>query len=119
KGWIRRVDLGEGGDLEPPAVVAGQRVDWTLNDAQGVELGRGRTTLDGLGGFDVDLPLPDTPNLGTGWLQLTTDGGSTSHPIRIEEFRRPAFEVTAEVQTPGPHVLGAPVIVEGTAAYYA
>lgn len=118
KGWARRVDLGEGGDLLPPEGLAGP-LTWTLHDAQGVELGKGSTTLDALGGFALDLALPDTPNLGPARLELRGAGGVTYHTFSIREFRRPTFEVSANVEDEGPFVLGDAPTAAVSASYLA
>lgn len=118
KGWMRRVDMSEGGDLLAPEDLSGP-VQWTLRDATGNELGAGELTMDRFGGVALDVVLPDTPNLGMAQLELKHRWGRTWHRFDIQEFRRPEFEVTTRVETAAPHVLGAPVLVAGTGAYYA
>ncbi|MCB9666288.1 MAG: hypothetical protein H6732_19415 [Alphaproteobacteria bacterium] len=121
KGWVRRVGFGKGGDVRPPNGKGrlGGSVTWRVRDAQGVELGAGEVALDAWQGFALDVPLPTTPNLGQASLQLEGADGSTWHGFAIEEFRRPTFEVAAEVETPGPHVLGQEVLLATTASYFA
>lgn len=118
KGWVRRLDLGKGGDLLPAAELSGT-LDWTLHDAQHVILGDGQVTVDAHGGFDLDIALPDTPNLGTARLSLRGMGGGATHTFDIREFRRPTFEVTTSVETEGPFVIGHTPVVSTTAAYLA
>jgi uncharacterized protein YfaS (alpha-2-macroglobulin family) len=121
KGWMRRHDLGPGGQTgayaEPP-----QTVRWTLTDSRGVALGEGTAQVDASSGFAFTLALPATPNLGSAMLDLSTEGGSAygwhRHTFEIQEFRRPEFEVTSSMD-PGPYVLGGHAWVEAKAAYYA
>ena len=120
KGWLRRIGLGEGGDVAPIGDLA-SGVRWSLRDAQNNELGSGSAKLSVLGGFDGSLKLPKTPNLGHATLQLTTTGAGSfqhMHAFQIQEFRRPEFEVTTSAPA-GPHFLGSHVDVSAGASYYA
>lgn len=118
KGWVRRLDPRKRGDiglLDPPM----RELSWELYDARGVKLLEGRTRLSALGGFDLALKLPDTPNLGYAQLYLRAeDGSATTHGFQIQEFRRPEFEVSATAPT-GPIVLGERATASVRAAYYA
>ncbi|MCB9766060.1 MAG: hypothetical protein H6739_40165 [Alphaproteobacteria bacterium] len=123
KGWLRRFEPTPTGDIGglDGAVT---RLSYILYDAQGVELLKGESDVDAAGGFDLSLTLPGTPNLGPASLQLTaTTGGGYSvlsyyHSFRIEEFRRPEFEVSTELD-PRPYVLGEHAEVSVAASYYA
>ena len=104
KGWIRRVGGGPAGDIGPLAgAVAG--VSYRLRDSQGNELAQGNADLTGLGGFDLTFTLAENMNLGTAYLELNATGGSGGvdntgygHPIQVQEFRRPEFEVKATAE---------------------
>ncbi|MDD5308947.1 MAG: alpha-2-macroglobulin family protein [Deltaproteobacteria bacterium] len=123
KGWLRAFEPWKGGDvrgLEPrPA-----RIAWTLRDPRGNDIGKGAADVSALGGFDVTLKLPKDVNLGTAWLRLDSEGAldvsgtSFEHGIKIQEFRRPEFEVKASAD-PGPYVLGTEAVVDVAATYYA
>lgn len=121
KGWLRRVGGGTTGDVGLPGDV--QSLTWILNDARGAEISRGTASLSALGGFDLRLPLPDTMNLGSAWVQLMVEGGSfhqssTAHGFEVQEFRRPEYEVLASA-SPGPHLLGEVSTATVSARYYA
>ncbi len=119
KGWIRQIPEGPTGDVRMPAPMP-QGVTWTAQDSQGNEIGKGRAAVSATGGFDFQLDLPGTPNLGYAYFTLRADGTGheTSHGFQIQEFRRPEYEVGARVD-PGPYVLGDHATFEVSAAYYA
>ncbi len=123
KGWMRKYAAGVGGDIEALAKKP-QKVKWKLRGPRGNDLSSGDVDVSKLGGFDLTLELPKDVNLGTAWLEIDAVGagdlyGTThSHAIKIQEFRRPEFEVSAAAQ-PGPYVLGEEVITTVKAAYYA
>ena len=124
KGWIRRVGGGPTGDVGPLAgAVAG--VSYRLRDSQGNELAQGSADLTGLGGFDLAFTLAENMNLGTAYLELNATGGSGGvdntaygHPIQVQEFRRPEFEVKATAGE-GPFFAGGSAPLEVKASYYA
>jgi hypothetical protein len=122
KGWVRLVARGPRGDVEPaPAAV--QSVDYTLRDAQGNEVAKGRAPVSAAGGFDLALALPATMNLGPAALVLTAAAPGVEalqhqHALQVQEFRRPEFEVSASAG-PGPHFVGGSAGVEVRAAYFA
>ncbi len=124
KGWIRRLDLGEGGDVaaleDGPTEVA-----WTLRAPNGEEAGSGRFAVSPLGGFSGVVPIAEDSELGEAWLQLqavgatdVTSGREQGHVLRIAEFRRPEFEVTATLDDPD-LIFGDRAIVTAMAEYYA
>ncbi len=120
KGWLRRIDWGEGGDLQPldDAVSA---VAYQAYDPLGNELASGRIDVSAAGGFDLELELPKTPNLGYARVELRPVGAkeeSYSHSFQIQEFRRPEFEVVATASQ-GPHLVGQTAELTATASYYA
>ncbi len=124
KGWIRRVGAGPRGDVGGLRGAA-EFVTYTLNDSRGNQVASGRADLNALGGFDFKLTLAETMNLGDAYLQFQAAGGSGgvengwfSHPIPVQEFRRPEFEVKATASE-GPHFVGAGADLEVSAAYYA
>ena len=118
KGWLRDIDFAEGGDLRAPEGLAGT-VTWTLRDSQNNEIGAGTTQADRLGGFDISLTLPGTPNLGATRLDLSHPKGHATHSFDIREFRRPEFGVSAQIEDAGPHVVGSQATAALTATYYA
>lgn len=122
KGWVRLLDQGLGGDVGPLPDPEGTELTWEFRDARGAELGAGTTTLDAFGGFHLELPIPDDANLGDARVRLQVSGGTarrwSSHGLRILEFRRPEFEVTAKASDGAP-LLGATTTLTASARYYA
>ncbi|MBN2194034.1 MAG: Ig-like domain-containing protein [Polyangiaceae bacterium] len=120
KGWARVIEGGRGGDVEQLPAGADRDVRYVVRDPRGAELAKGSTMLDQTGGFHLAFDLPKNANLGLGTITLATTRSSTAliHELRIEEFRRPEFEVTAAVSE-GPHLVGDHAIATVAAAYYA
>jgi uncharacterized protein YfaS (alpha-2-macroglobulin family) len=118
KGWLRTVDLGKQGDVTFPRELAGKSVSFVAHDGRGNEIAKGSTELDPAYGFDVAFKIPDNGNLGYGHITFTCAGESTSHNFRIEEFRRPEFEV-AMTTGEGPHSVGKHAIATVSAKYFA
>ncbi|MFT3697356.1 MAG: alpha-2-macroglobulin family protein [Kofleriaceae bacterium] len=118
KGWMRLVDRNRGGDLRAPKGVTG--VSYRVTDAEDVEIGKGTAKVNALGGFDFQVKLPATPNLGYASIHLTSQGivGETEHELQIEEFRRPDFDASAHVG-PDPIVAGGGGDVTVDAHYFA
>ncbi|HEY5935660.1 MAG TPA: Ig-like domain-containing protein, partial [Kofleriaceae bacterium] len=121
KGWLRSRSHGKGGDLALPAI---QRLTYIATDAQDVKLATGAVPVDALGGFDLKLALPKTPNLGHANIEFFAPGSELGydrthhHEFQIQEFRRPEFEVTA-VASPGPFTVGDSADITVNAKYYA
>ena len=85
---------------------------------------QGIVELTGLGGFDLAFTLAENMNLGTAYLELNATGGSGGvdntgygHPIQVQEFRRPEFEVKA-IAAEGPFFAGGGAPLEVKASYY-
>ncbi len=124
KGWVRRVGLGPQGDVVPLLDDRSARtgVGYRLVDSQGNEIDKGTQWIGPAGGFDLTLKLPPTMNLGTADLEI--EGPSAfgdhehHHPIEVQEFRRPEFEVAAEASE-GPHFVGGHATASVRATYYA
>ncbi len=122
KGWVRKYTLSGAAEVE--SLPAGTTVGYTVTDSYGNQLLDGVTTLTSLGGFDLDLAIPDTANLGPASLNLQLEsagllGGGYYHQFQIEQYRRPEFEVTTRPESEGPYVSTEPVTVAATGAYYA
>ena len=120
KGWVRRIGAGRGGDVEALPAGTDRDVRYQINDERGAELAKGSAVLDDAGGFHLAFDLPKNANLGQAAIVLSTrrDSWALSHPFRIDEFRRPEFEVAAAVGE-GPHLVGGHTIATVSAAYYA
>ena len=122
KGYIRQVTVGKLGDVEALGDVA-HGLTWVAKDPRGNEIAKGEGNLNAFGAFDLKFKLPDNVNLGNANIELQTqtslNGGSFYHQFQIQEFRRPEFEVSAKVETEGPHFIGGSVEVSAAAKYYA
>src|SRR5262245_56440857 len=96
KGWVRRLGAGPLGDVISSGI---RGLTYRLMDSRGNELLKGSASVNALGGFDTAFKLPPTMNLGQGTLELKATGVSqdrgplTLHQIRVQEFRRPEYEV--------------------------
>ncbi|MEZ4316091.1 MAG: alpha-2-macroglobulin family protein [Myxococcota bacterium] len=118
KGFVRKYVPGPKGDIERSDMV-GKRVRWKATGPRGNDIGSGEVEVSGHGGFDFQIALPDSVNLGSAWVNISSpEGYSTSHSFQIQEFRRPEFEVSANIP-PGPHVLGERTTASITASYFA
>ena len=118
KGWLRSIDYGKGGDI---AGIAGKvaEVTYKVTDSQGNQIATGTAPVNPVGGFDTKFTLPKTPNLGYANVAFETRGyGGYGHSFRIEEFRRPEFEVGASASQ-GPFLVGGAGDVTVSAKYYA
>lgn len=120
KGWIRQIDLGEGGDVMG---LAGQvdDVSFKVIGPRGNDLTTGTAKVNSLGGFHASFALPKTPNLGAARVEFSARGkkaGSHVHAFQIQEFRRPEYEVSSSASQ-GPHRVGDSADVTVKAAYYA
>lgn len=122
KGWIRREDPNEGGDLGP-ARDADAQLAYRLIDAAGQAVANETIPIDRYGGFDLQLTLPDDVNLGHATFELELkDAKDTArlagyHRIQIQEFRRPEFEVTLDADV-GPYFVGEFVDLTAHARYF-
>ncbi|HEX7330872.1 MAG TPA: Ig-like domain-containing protein [Pyrinomonadaceae bacterium] len=122
KGWIRRVGASKTGDVGPlpPATT---QVSYLLSDSRNNQLQVGAVPLNALGGFDWKVKLPDNLNLGYATLRLQVssllEDANYSHRFRVQEFRRPEFEVKTQTDSSGPFFVGAGADVSLSAAYYA
>ena len=125
KGWIRQVGFSPAGDVS--WLQAGlSDIRYEVYDARDVLLDRGETELDSRGALDFRFQVPADANSGLGYVRVTLTGPivnedfrapATRMSFRIEEFRRPEFEVSLSVAE-GPHLLQNPVPVKAQAAYY-
>jgi uncharacterized protein YfaS (alpha-2-macroglobulin family) len=120
KGMLRHIGLDKGGDVSAAPEAQGHTVRFTFRDARGVELGKGSTTVDANGGFDLAFKLPGTPNLGHARIELELPDlqRKAFHDFQIQEFRRPEFEVNAHASE-GPFFVGGHAEVTVAATYYA
>ena len=118
KGWIRSTQGGEGGKLALAAGVS--KIRYEVTSSRGHTLAKGAAQLTGLGGFDLSFELPTEVDLGYANVHLTSEGratSETSHTVRIEEFRRPEYEVSVKARQ-SLHFAGDVLSVDAKATYY-
>ena len=96
-----------------PSILPEATVTVVLRDANYQEVARQQAVTDAYGRFSVDFELPEGGL--TGEFSIQTDNGNAA--IRVEEYKRPRFEVSLE--TPEDAVPGRPVTVTGEALTYA
>ncbi len=124
KGWIRSIDRGPQANAQLESGLG--PVSWTLKDPRGAKLSTGTAQLSDCGGFDFEVTLPDNINLGTARIDLSADGASLgkynsnnqSHTFKVEEFRRPEFEVSTSVDS-ADHFMKGQALVTAKASYFA
>jgi hypothetical protein len=122
KGWLRKVGAGPRGDVEMAGAVTG--LSYSLKDSRGNDVLKGDARVNAAGGFDMAFKLPSTMNLGYSPLMLTavSAGGVKSniynHNIRVQEFRRPEYEVKTTASE-GPHFVRDHATLTVAANYYA
>ncbi|MEO6390451.1 MAG: DUF6049 family protein [Pyrinomonadaceae bacterium] len=119
KGWIRRINTTPRGDTELFKFDEDEWVNYTLKDSEDNEITKGKVNLNVLAGFDLKLTLPPTMNLGEAKIEfeLEDEGDEYTHTFKVEEFRRPEFEIKAE-SSEGPHLIGSNATVKMNAVYY-
>jgi alpha-2-macroglobulin len=120
KGYIRVVTGGKFGDVES---LGGRAItyNWSAKDPRNNEIAKGSVTTNPFGAFDFKFSLPDNANLGYARIEFTEAGHSSpdyAHQFQIQEFRRPEFEVTAKVESQGPHFVGGNAMLSVDAKYY-
>ncbi len=123
KGWIRRLDASD--DPQLGLIAPGATLEYQVQDSQGVVLDTGTVEVNALGGFALAVDLPAGTNLGQAWVQFALTGAARlafeemQHPLMVQEFRTPEFEVNARHESSAPCFLGEEATVAVDAAYYA
>lgn len=105
KGWVRRFHPDEGLEEAP----AGATASYEIRGPRGNEWTKGTLQLGPHGSFHLAVDIPRDANLGPAQVNLRMSAGDLSswhgHALSVQEFRRPRFEVSLEVD-PAPHVVG-------------
>jgi len=121
KGWLRLADAANPADLTMPE--PGTKITWAVRDNVGNQLATGESEINDLAGFDFAVELPEDINLGFIGIEFEVRNlGNNSfhfHELRVEEFRRPDFEVTVETQSPEPRFVDEVIGVHANADYFA
>ncbi len=121
KGYIRIIEGGKLGDVSSN-FDRESKVYYRLLDSQNNEILKGETNLNAFGAFDFKVKLTDTMNLGNVSLEMDRYPDPSypdhTHNFRVEEFRRPEFEVTTKVNSEAPHFVGGQADLSVEAKYY-
>jgi uncharacterized protein YfaS (alpha-2-macroglobulin family) len=121
KGWLRSIAYNPKSDV---AMSEATGVRYVLKDSRGNEILNDSVRVNALGGFDMVFKLPPTMNLGGAYLAMKAEGPvraqslEFNHPIRVQEFRRPEYEVKTTASE-GPHFVRDHATVTVAANYYA
>ena len=121
KGWMRVVNMNSEGGLRLPKAA---KLSYRVMGSRGNKLAAGTAQVGRLGGFNLAVKLPKDANLGRARMELSCPevqaarGQSHWHRFRIQEFRRPEFEVKATASG-GPHLVGGAAQLSATASYFA
>ena len=125
KGWLRLIERSPEGDVGLVRQGGLTRLRYVARDESNNRIDAGSVSLNALGGFHFQFDLPDNVNLGYAWIELEPAAGFAGadqarhhHEFRIQEFRRPEFEVSARVSE-GPHIAGGRALATVSASYFA
>ena len=117
KGWLRQIGFSPAGDVSW-ASSEYQNVNFSVEDARGVLIDQGQTEITAHGAFNFRFDVPEDANAGLGTVKVTWhDDVHEWMRFRIEEFRRPEFEVSLSVGE-GHHLLNDSVLLVTKANYY-
>lgn len=116
KGWVRQADS------EGPAPTSARQVTYKVYDSQNNQLSQGTRTLNALGGFDLAFTIPERANLGSATVTFEAEGTTETeqtfgHSFRIEEFRRPEYEVQVSADADA-YIVGKSAQLTAAASYY-
>lgn len=122
KGWVRERAAKPASVLTLPKDLLA--LNYEVIDAVGNKIAEGATKLSGLGGFDLNFKLPDTPNLGPAQVVFKKPNATETelaytHGFEIQEFRTPEFEVKTELTKAAPYLVKQAIPVSANANYYA
>ena len=93
KGWLRKATYGPQGDIRLPSA---KTIRYSVQDAQARQILKGQAALGRLGGFAMTFRLPNSLPAGNCSLNLKASRGvTTTHNLRIGEYRPPQFQVVS------------------------
>ena len=97
------------------AVVEGRNYTIRLLDSTGEEVASRQVTTSCFGSFSIDFALPETARSGS--FRICDAQGTASAVVRVEEYRRPSFEITFDPIS-RPYRTGDTVHVTGSVTSY-
>ncbi|CAF2070665.1 unnamed protein product [Rotaria magnacalcarata] len=97
KGYVRFLKVKDEAKL--PTYAHGT-IHYTIYDPRGQQLQESQVELNNYGAFDVKFTLPDNVNLGNGYVMfsLPDSQSSTTHYFKVQEFRKPEYEVSSMIR---------------------
>ncbi|MEN0109972.1 MAG: MG2 domain-containing protein, partial [Planctomycetota bacterium] len=115
RAWVGRPDYTTAIDEPVASEFAHQEFQVEFRDARGERIATQRLTADTVGGIDGELALPEGASLGVYRIDVVGVGGGG---FRVEEYRKPDFEVTIDAPSE-PTRVGEPIEATIRADYYA
>ncbi|CAF3824365.1 unnamed protein product [Rotaria sordida] len=102
KGYVRLLEVK--GDAKLPTYVQGI-INYTVYDPRGQQLQQSKVELNNYGAFDIKFTLPDNINLGDAWVSFSLSDSQieTTHYFKVQEFRRPEYEVSSMTRPSAAH----------------
>ncbi|MCB0122076.1 MAG: hypothetical protein KDE58_07520, partial [Caldilineaceae bacterium] len=97
-------------------LAASTPISLTLRDARANVVATHAATLDAFGTLHGEMTIGDAPPLGWWTLSLTVNGQTQSQQLRVEEYRKPEYEVT--VRSDGAQVIAGDSVQLTVAADY-
>lgn len=100
------------------SVMGGQKVTFSLSDSNGEDVGKAEVQTDNYGTATTSFLLPSNGLTGFFYLRASVaDKARTGKLVRVEEYKRPSFDITYDKLKTGYHV-GDTVAVKATARTY-
>lgn len=130
KGWLRERNEGENSTLKL-IQVPNAKVQLIVWDPTNNKLMDATKPIDKLGGFDFETSIPKNVNLGNAHMEFTLldehdvapggydEGRGYSAEFKIQEFRRPEFELSVEEDQAAPYFDGDQFSFTAEAKYFA
>ena len=98
--------------------MGGQKVTFSLSDSNGKDVGKAEVQTDGYGTATTSFLLPSNGLTGFFYLRASVaDKARAGKLVRVEEYKRPSFDITYDKLKTGYHV-GDTVAVKATARTY-
>jgi alpha-2-macroglobulin len=113
KFWVNKARY----DAEGKSPYAGKKFTIRLNDPKGEKVWDRQFTADDYGGFHGEYELKDEATLGVYHLRLANQPPHGGGSFRVEEYKKPEFEVTVEAPDE-PVMLGEKITTKVVAKYY-
>ena len=113
KAWVRRAQF----DKEDTSQFAERAFTIRMNDPRGQKALEQQIMTDQYGGFELEYKIPSDATLGQYMFYCSRFGSFAGNTFRIEEYKKPEFEVSVEAPTK-PVMLGEVIPVKIKANYY-